>query len=110
MPNLVTILDSEDSVIFIFSRSGTSCTNNSKNERNLAPFSDEEMIILVKDNVEEELTMFNAAMLVNIEGNIEGTQTELYDSSMSQHMSPYHDHFENYVSIAPKLITAADKC
>ena len=25
-------------------------------------------------------------------------------------MSPYHDHFENYISIAPKLITAADKC
>ena len=24
-------------------------------------------------------------------------------------MSPYHDHFENYISIAPKLITAADK-
>ena len=25
-------------------------------------------------------------------------------------MSPYQDHFENYVSITPKLITTADKC
>ena len=83
MPDLVTMTDSEDSIVFVFSRSGTSCTNDSKNERNLASFSDKEMIILDEDNGEEELTTFDAAMLVNIEGNVKEIQTKLYDSSMS---------------------------
>ena len=48
-------------------------------------------------------------MLVNAEGCMEGIQTELYDSGTSHHMSPYHDHFEDYIPITPKLITAADK-
>jgi len=48
-------------------------------------------------------------MLVNVEGDVEGVQTELYDSGASRHMSPYRDHFENYVAIAPKSITTADK-
>ena len=48
-------------------------------------------------------------MLVNVEGCVNGIQTELYDSGASRHMSPYRDHFENYVLIAPKPITAADK-
>ena len=52
---------------------------------------------------------FDAAMLGNVEGDAEGMQTELYDSGASRHMSPYHDHFENYVTIALKSITAADK-
>ena len=47
-------------------------------------------------------------MLVNI-GNIEGIQTELYDSGALHHMLPYQDHFENYIPIIPKPITAADK-
>ena len=41
-----------------------------------------------------------------------GTQTntiELYDSGASQHLSPYHKHFVNFVDITPKPITAADK-
>ena len=83
MPDLVTMTDSEDSIVFVFSGSGTSCTNDSENERNLASFSDEEMIILDKDNGEEGLTMFDAAMLVNIEGNVKGIQMELYNSNMS---------------------------
>ena len=83
MPDLVTISDSEDSVIFIFSGSGFSCTNDSKNERNLASFSNEEMTSLDEDKGEEGLTTFDIAMLVNIEGNVEGTQIKLYDSSMS---------------------------
>ena len=62
-----------------------------------------------KDNG-DGLTMFDAAMLVNIEGNVKGIQMELYNSGVLQHMSPYCDHFENYVPIAPKPITAADKC
>ena len=86
MPDLVTVLtvsDSEDSIIFVFSRSGTSCTNDSKNERKLALFSDKEMIILDEDNGEEGLTTFDTAMLVNVEGNVKGIQTELYDSGTS---------------------------
>ena len=41
-----------------------------------------------------------------------GTQTntiELYDSGASQHLSPYHEHFVNFVDITPKPITATDK-
>ena len=50
-------------------------------------------------------------MLVNVEGSVKGMQTELYNSGALCHMlSLYQDHFENYVSIAPKLITAVDKC
>ena len=45
MPDLEAVSDSEDSIVFIFSRSGTSCTNDSENKRNLASFSDEEMTI-----------------------------------------------------------------
>ena len=52
---------------------------------------------------------FDAAMLGNVEGDTEGMQTELYDSGASCHMSSYRDHFENYVTIALKSITAADK-
>ena len=90
MPDLVSVSDSEESIIFVL--------------------SDEEMADLVEDGGEEGLTTFNTAMLVNIGGNVEGVLTELYDSGASCHMSPYHEHFENYVSIMPKLITAADKC
>ena len=41
-----------------------------------------------------------------------GTQTntvELYDSGASQHLSPYREHFINFVDITPKPIMAADK-
>ena len=48
-------------------------------------------------------------MLVNIGGNVKGILTELYNSGASCHMSPYHKHFENHVSITPKPITAANK-
>lgn len=47
-------------------------------------------------------------MLVS-DGKVEGQQMELYDSGASCHMSPYRDHFENYVKIIPKPIVAADK-
>ena len=78
-------------------------------ERDMTLFSDKEMMDLASDEGKEGLTSFNAAMLVNVKSNIEGVQTELYDSGASWHMSPYCDHFKNYISIAPKLITAADK-
>ena len=34
---------------------------------------------------------------------------ELYDSSTSQNLSPYREHFVNFVDITPKPIAAADK-
>ena len=64
---------------------------------------------LEMDEGEEGQTTFDAAMLVNVEGCVDGIQTELYDSGASRHMSPYQDHFKNYVLIAPKPITATDK-
>lgn len=60
------------------------------------------------DEEEDGHTPLDAAMLAN-KGCVEGIQTELYDLGASHHMSPYCDHFENYVSIIPKLIMAADK-
>ncbi|KZP11549.1 hypothetical protein FIBSPDRAFT_661877, partial [Athelia psychrophila] len=33
----------------------------------------------------------------------------LFDSGASRHMSPYRGRFENFVSITPKSISAADK-
>ena len=64
---------------------------------------------MVIDEREEGHTSFDAAMLVNVEGSVKGIQTKLYNSGASCHMSPYHDHFENYIPIMPKSITAADK-
>ena len=78
-------------------------------EGDIAVFDDEESTELVIDNEEEALTSFDTTMLVNVDGSVEGMQTELYDSGASRHMSPYQDHFENYVAITLKLITAADK-
>ncbi|KIK81024.1 hypothetical protein PAXRUDRAFT_157076, partial [Paxillus rubicundulus Ve08.2h10] len=37
------------------------------------------------------------------------TAIELYNSGASQHLSPYHNHFVNFVSIPPKPITTVDK-
>ena len=106
IPDLKSISESEDSVIFILTPPNS--TDPEDKERNLTLFSNEEMINLTEDKGDNGLTSFDAAMLVNI-GNVEGIQTELYDSGVSCHMLPYQDHFENNVPIIPKSITAADK-
>ncbi|KAJ7702593.1 hypothetical protein B0H16DRAFT_1347502 [Mycena metata] len=46
-------------------------------------------------------------MLANTAGTPD-VETELYDSGASRHMSLHRHHFINYVSIAPKSITAMD--
>ena len=115
MPDLESIPESEASselVIFVFAPENSLCTENSEigNIKEIMElFNDEDIIELTIDEGEDALTSFNAVMLVNIKGNVEGIQMELYDSGASHHMSPYQDHFENYVSIAPKSITIADK-
>ena len=115
MPDLESLSESEmseDSVVFVLTSANSSCAFGSEennSEGSIAMFTDEEMIELVVDEGEDGLTTFDAAMLVNVDGFGQGTQTELYDSGASRHMSPYRDHFENYVPIAPKSITAADK-
>ena len=99
MPSLLTVSDS-------------SCDNScgkSYYEADFDLFGDADMVNLVVDSGEDGYMTFDAAMLVNVEGSIEGVQTELYDSGASRHMSPYREHFENYVPIIPKSITAADK-
>ena len=114
MPDLESIPEykvSSESVIFVFTPANLLCMENSEigNIEEIMELFNEETIELVIDEGEDALTSFNAAMLVNVEGNIEGMQTKLYDSVASCHMLPYQDHFENYISIAPKSITAADK-
>ena len=113
MPDLVTMSRSDDSlIIFILTPPDSCCSEYSVKDNfdeGLDSFSDEEMNELVVDEGEDGCTTVDAAMLVNVGGSAEGVQTELYDSGASWHMSPYQEHFENYVSIVPKSITAADK-
>ena len=115
MLDLESIPESEASselVIFVFAPANSLCTGNSEIgsiKEIMELFNNKDIIELAIDEGEDALTSFNAAMLVNIEGNVEEIQMELYDSGASCHMSPYQDHFGNYVSIAPQSITAADK-
>ena len=95
MPDLESIPESEtssESVIFVFTPANSLCTGNSEIEsieEMMELFNDEDLIELTIDEGEDALTSFDAAMLVNIEGNVEGIQTELYNSGASHHMSPY---------------------
>lgn len=65
--------------------------------------------LTIDEGDEAYTTTFGCAMLANIKGSVDGVMTELYDSGASRHMSPYCEQFENYISIIPKSITAADK-
>ena len=68
-----------------------------------------EPMVLVEDNGESAYTTYDYAMLVNSAAVSNKIETELYDSGASRHMSPHRSQFENYISIVPKSITAADK-
>jgi hypothetical protein len=92
MPDLESILESEELVVFVFTPANALCTQSSEKnsfEEDVAIFNDEEPIKLVINNEEEALTSFNATMLVNVEESVEGMQTELYDLEASQLMTPY---------------------
>ena len=94
MPDLESVPESKvssESVIFVFTPANLLCTENSEigNIEEIMELFNEETIELVIDEGEDALTSFDAAMLVNVEGNVEGIQTELYDSGASCHMSPY---------------------
>ena len=94
MPDLESVQESEvssESVIFVFASANLLCTENSEigNIEEIMELFNEETIELVIDEGEDALTSFNAAMLVNIEENVEGMQTELYNSGASHHMLPY---------------------
>ena len=86
---------------------GTCVTNEAKT--NTRSFAYEEPIMMLVDDGEDKHSTFDTAMLANVEESVEGVQTELYNSGASCHMSPYCDHFKNYVRIMPKVIAAADK-
>ena len=83
MPELEEVSDLDDSVAFILTPASS---DTSKDNTNQEGFDDFEMLDLVEDRGEDGFTIFDAAMLVNAEGNVEGTQTELYDSGASCHM------------------------
>ena len=110
MPNLETVSELDDSsIMFILTPLSSLGSNTASLEECLNSFSNKEMVELVMDEGEDGHTRFNTTMLINVEGSIKGIQTELYNSGAFQHMSPYCDHFENYVSIVLKSVTAADK-
>ena len=83
---------SSESVIFVFAPANSLCTGNSEIgsiKEMMELFSDKDIIELTIDEGEDALTSFDAMMLVNIEGNVEGIQMKLYASGASRHMSPY---------------------
>ena len=87
MPDLESVLDSEESIVFKLTPPNSADPENKG--RNATLFSDEEMLDLIEDKGDDGLTSYNAAMLVNVEGNVEGIQTKLYNSGASRHMSPH---------------------
>ena len=93
MPSLMTVSDSSDGNNNIAIKSA-----NYKLE----------YVNLSVNKGEDGLSTYACATLINVKGG-EGIKTELYDSGASCHMSPYCERMENYVPIAPKSITAADK-
>ena len=107
LPLLVSCSDSSnDSIPSLMTVSDSSDGNN-----NIAIKSADyklEYVNLSVDRGEDGLSTYACATLINVEGG-EGIETELYDSGASRHMSPYREQMENYVPIAPKSITAADK-
>jgi hypothetical protein len=64
---------------------------------------------LVEDDEGEAYMQYEAAMLACDCKHSDTSQTELYDSGTSQHMSSYCNRFINFVSIVPKAITAANQ-
>ena len=73
MPSLLTVSDSSSSM---------SC-EKSYYEADFGSLGDEDMVDLVVDSEEDGYTTFDATMLVNVKGSVEGVQTELYDSGAS---------------------------
>ena len=109
IPDLESMSEAEESVIFALipeNLMSTAGLEKGSHEESIILFTDKEITELEINKGEDGLTTFDAAMLINIDGFNEGTQTELYNSGALRHMSPYRDHFENYMPIAPKLITA----
>ena len=107
IPSLKMVSSSENSEMGILTPPNSDQTDD-KDERNSVLSNNDKELVLPENKGEDGLTSYDAAMLVNV-GNAKGVQTELYDSGASQHMSPYCNHFEDYVSIAPKPIMATDK-
>ena len=120
MPDMEAVSDSgtsEDSIQFIYTPLPSPCLVHKESAGHeisrcmkcLSLLKKDCPVVLFDDEGEDGWMTFDAAMLGNVEGDAEGMQTELYDSGASRHMSPYRNHFENYVTIALKSITAADK-
>ena len=79
--------------------------NNMEANESVDSFSVDEL--LVEDLGDEPMGIFMAATLTN-PSILSSSETELYDSGASQHMSPYKHKFFNYVPIQTKVLTAAN--
>jgi hypothetical protein len=76
----------------VLTSANSSCAVGSEEgslEGSIAMFTDEEIIELVIDKGEDRLTTFDTAILIYVDGFDQGTQTELYNSGASRHMSLY---------------------
>jgi hypothetical protein len=65
--------------------------------------------LFIKDDKGEACMKYESALLAHNCKHTPNTKTKLYDLGASHHMSPYHDHFINFVSITPKPITTTNK-
>ena len=107
VPLLISCLDSSNNLM----PSLMTVSDSSDGNNNIAIESanyELEYVNLSVDKGKDGLLTYACATLVNVKGG-EGIETELYNSGASCHMSPYRKKMENYIPIAPKLITAADK-
>ena len=107
VPLLVSCLDSSNNLMPSLMTVSDSSDGNNDIAIKSANYKLEYVNLSVNKGKDGLLT-YACATLINVKGG-ESTKTELYDSGASRHMSPYCERMENYVLIAPKLITAADK-
>lgn len=50
-----------------------------------------------------------AAAIAEVNNDAKVPLRELYDCETTRHISPYHENFEDYTTIVPKPLTAANK-
>src|ERR1700678_1674953 len=103
LPDLISISDSLDSNI-------EGVENNRGAESVDANESGDSLSVdepLMEDLGDEPISTFMAATLANPSIS-SSSETELYYSGASRHMSPYKYKFINYVPIQTKVLTAAD--
>ena len=109
MPDLLSIKSSDEE-----DGNGSISTNDWFSLTEEDPWSDDEVLEVDVNAVEHPTSPAHPSLDANVTmpaGSSTPTPRcmELYDSSATQHILPYHDSFETYSDITPKPFTAANK-